>query len=86
MINTLMTGLGIGLAFWIVTIPTMMLLVKRGTTNDELNKKSLELLAERNKTDVEIKELLDCMVNVTLSGIHQAIWELVTATYSKERK
>jgi hypothetical protein len=61
--TAVLTGLGIGLAFWIVTIPTVMLLVKRGTTNDELNKKSLELLEERNQTDKELVAALYHIVN-----------------------
>lgn len=84
MITALMTGLGIGLAFWMVTIPTIMLLVRKNNlTNEELNKKSLKLLEERNQTDKEIKDLIDCAVNVTLSGIHQALWEINNRLQSK---
>ena len=63
MINALMTGLGIGLAFWIVVIPTALLIARKKNEetiedNKATNKRSLELLEQRNETDEQIKVAL----------------------------
>ena len=63
MINALMTGLGIGLAFWIVVIPTALLIARKKNEetiedNKATNKRSLELLEQRNETDDQIKVAL----------------------------
>lgn len=64
MINALMTGLGIGLAFWIVIIPALLTSIRRNSIGQaEANKKSLELLEERNQTDKELVAALYHIVN-----------------------
>ena len=65
MINALMTGLGIGLAFWMIVIPTLMVGVRRnGRTQAEANEKSLALLEQRNDTDERICAALWHLVEV----------------------
>ncbi len=61
--NALMTGLGIGLAFWIVTIPSMLIIFRNSkskifeTTNDQ-QERSLALMEERNVIDREVVGVL----------------------------
>jgi len=79
MITALMTGLGIGLAFWIVIIPILVITVRRNSvTSEKLNGKSLELLAERNKMTEETIAKLDL--------IQMGIWELVSSYQVSQRK
>jgi hypothetical protein len=62
--NALMTGLGIGLAFWIVIIPALLTSIRRNSIGQtEANKKSLELLEERNQTDRELVAAIYHIVN-----------------------
>ena len=63
MMNTLMTGLGIGLAFWIVVIPSMLIIFRRSKSSifDTANaqqERLLALMGERNEIDKEIKVCL----------------------------
>jgi len=47
--NALLTGLGIGIAFWTVVIPTTILLVRY--PNERVSNDSLKLMEERNEQD-----------------------------------
>ena len=50
--TALLTGLGIGIAFWLVTIPVVILLVRR--PNEKTNNRSIELMEQRNELDREL--------------------------------
>ena len=52
--TALLTGLGIGLAFWIVVIPTLLIVVRNnGDKNREDRERQIELMEERNRLDEE---------------------------------
>ena len=50
--TALLTGLGIGIAFWLVTIPVVILLARR--PNEKTNNRSIELMEQRNELDREL--------------------------------
>lgn len=68
--TALLTGLGIGLAFWIVTIPSVILVARR--TNEKDGKETIKLMKERNDID---KEKLNT-INERLVEIRDALYHL----------
>lgn len=54
--TALLTGLGIGIAFWLVTIPVVILLARR--PNDKTNNRSIELMEQRNELERELIRIL----------------------------
>ena len=61
--TALLTGLGIGIAFWLVTIPVVILLARR--PNEKTNNRSIELMEQRNELDRElIRTLTERLVEI----------------------
>lgn len=56
--NYILIGLGIGISFWIVVIPSVLLIVQ-SKNKDETNKRSIELMEDRNQIDREKVAVLD---------------------------
>jgi len=76
MINALMTGLGIGIALWIVIIPSMLIIFRRAKasvfeTSNAQQERSIKLMEERNELDKETNSHLD--------QIKISLWNLVEA-------
>lgn len=70
MITAFMTGLGIGAAFWIIVIPTLVLLARNRPLPESLE--SIKLMKERNDLD---REAIDAQHD-RLGEIRDAIYHL----------
>lgn len=51
--TALLTGLGIGIAFWIVVIPCLLLLVKRAGDKQDYNEEYIKLHKDRMELEKE---------------------------------
>ncbi len=69
--TALLNGLGFGLSFWIILIPSLLLLSRRQTpqakTAEKSNLDSVELLRQRNETSILQLRLLERIADATES-------------------